>query len=232
MEKRKKYTDWIEEYLDRSFSKEEEKLFEKEMESNTDLKKAFDARIKIAKLWNDATEYENIKKDISNTLGKDTRKQEKVYQRFYAIAAMLVVFIGLSFVFFNQNRKKLTNNDPVLLAADTTANDTMSTYRLKLEPENNKADIYYYKDTIPEKITLKTPNLISIKQGETILFTWKSDINTPAVLFVKSLNDSLFLRENILLSDTSFIWENPQLLQGDYIWYINSYAKFRSFKIY
>ncbi len=232
MEKRKKYTDWIEEYLDKNLSKKEEKFFEKEIESNTDLKKAFDARIKIAKLWNEATEYERIKKEISNVLGRDAKKQKNVYQRFYAIAAVLVVFIGLSFVFFNQNRKKVTNNDLLLIAADTTANDTMNTYQLKLEPENNKANIYYYKDTTLEKVTLKTPNLISIKQGETIVFSWKSDINTPAVLFVKSLNDSLFLRENILLSDTSFIWENPQLPQGDYIWYINNYVKFGSFKIY
>ena len=234
MKHEKNNIEQIEAYLDGSLSQEEQSLFEKELKSNGELKTQLEVRVKLARLWNDATEYEKVKKNISSTINYPATKTAPLFRtKIVAIAALLITLIGVSFIIINYNKNRINNNRLEFAAIDSTKIDTDKTYELKSDPIKNKASISFIKDSIISQLVIISPNNTEIKLDETINFVWHSDYLDQATLFVTTTDssDGISFQSEILLSDTSFILEGYVLQRGFYIWFINKKIKYGSFQI-
>jgi hypothetical protein len=225
----------IENYLDQLLSHEEQIAFEKELETNSELKSQLETRIKLAKLWNDAKEYEDLKKQISSIIDKPATKKISIYRtKIVAIAAIVFVLIGISIVFIHDNHNIIMHKNSAFVAIDSTNNDSNDSYILKQDSIKNKAGIKYFEDTIIDQLILKFPkNNSEIKFGKTINFSWHSKYLNKATLFIKAndSSDRILYQTDILLSDTAFVLEKQILRRGEYIWFINKEIKYKSFSV-
>lgn len=235
MDHEKNNKERIENYLDGSFSQDEQKHFEEDRKINNELETQLKMRINLAKLWNDACEYDKVKKDISSAIKHSVTKTTPFFlTKPFRLAALLIILLGVSFIIINQKKNRITNNSLESATIDSTEIDSNKTYELKYDPIKNKASIKYMGDSIIGQIILKSPNYNSeIEVGESINFVWYSEYSEKATLFVTNIDsiDIIFYQAEILLSDTSMLIEGHVLQKGAYVWFINKNIKYGSFQI-
>ncbi len=219
----------IEDYLDGQLSGKERKIFEEELSTNPELKKELELRIKTEQLWKHAHEYEDVKKQVASEIKNKTMKRPVFFNKnLLSIAASLLVLIAVSVIFFYSVQKH-TDRELELIAADSSAVDTIISYESPKDLPPKTATAVYAKDEIVEKLILKFPSDNSVfNEGESIFFKWESLHNEKESLFI--LSDTLYEFE-INLNDTVFKLEKQILPKGKYKWFIRSEEKHHSFTI-
>ena len=218
----------IEEYIEGKLTGEILSIFEDRLKTDKVLAKEYKQRLKLAKLWIDAEEYQNTKSEIGKLIQKE-KSRRFFNNRFYmlSIAASIIILISMYFLLFHENN---TNNNGQLnqfADVDDSVSNKENTIIFQYDEPDKLATI----DSVPGNIQLLFPiGGETIYKSEPIIFKWKSDSKLIDTLYVcNKLDKKILLKSKIMLSDTTYTIKYPQLTEGKYLWYISASSNFEEF---
>ncbi len=220
----------IEKYIDDELHGEELTLFKKRLETDELLSKEYNQRIKLAKLWVDADDYNKTKAEIADILHK---KEVSFFQAnrylIFSIAASLIILAGVYFLLVQKNI--LNENGVGNQFADVPDSITTkeNTVVFKYDDPVKLASI----DSISDNIQLLYPSDgVKLNILEPITFKWISDSNTDDTLFVCNQSDmKVLLKLRVSLVENKYTIKYPQFTKGSYLWYISNSNNSKEFSI-
>ena len=118
---KEKDTDLIEKYIDGELSGKVLEIFEERLKAEPDLANEYKMRLKIAKMWIEADNYETTKNEISDILSSRKSSFFITHARYIvSIAASVIILLGAYLLFFQS--KNNIDQDQQLVISDSTEN--------------------------------------------------------------------------------------------------------------
>jgi len=215
--------DIIEKYLDGELKPEEKKSFEERMQTDQDFKNLIEARNEIRGVWLKVKIKEAVKEEVKS-IYKEGSNQEKnflrilpvlvLHYRYYAIAASLLILIGIlfSFLFINKGSKDVT----------VAVTDQNKTYQVqKPEDQIYKGGKNIYKGHESIILLIKPDSGAILKADKDILFHWKYNADSLTHLTITDENKKLTIfSKKVSLSENRYILPARTLRPGIYSWYV------------
>ncbi|MBN1187358.1 MAG: hypothetical protein JXB49_34095 [Bacteroidales bacterium] len=191
----------IEDFISGNLSPEEEKIFRGRLEKEENLARAYRFRSKMAKYWNEADSYETTKEKIKEILKKEQFKKKRLVTYLYA-AASVVILIGLTFFFVQQQKQGSLDHKLTNIENDTSAS-TISSLSINKQPEKGSQFV------IPPEYT----------QHDTLIIQRNKDFMDSETIYIKRTTDTAIIKEYVLRSgEDSLLIPLKEIQPGNYQW--------------
>lgn len=215
MKDHKKDLEIIEQFLDGTFSESENMEIEERLRTDLDFSDLYNFRIKLAKKWDEANRYAQIKtKVVQQVNAVKKRRKQKIYYRVAAVLALFVAFPGILYHY--------KSNKDVQLASTLTQELLMN------QPEN-KASVNYYDDQFR---FISPINNEAIELFEDILFKWDCSLDVETTIIIKLVeNDSIVKRVPVKSLNKEYKLDS-KLEEGNYSWILEGFEGKKYFTIH
>ena len=215
-------TQLIENYIDGLLKGKELADFQKRLETDADFAKAYNLRIKLANLWQQADEYQQTKAQIREVMNTGNKSRFNNYRKTYymlAIAASIVLLLGVYWLLSEQNGGLPWNQKNQMA-------ETADTIVFQIDAPDKLAKLKY-------AIQLISPeNEQSFIVGDTIDFLWKSPVDTARIeLLVKNRSNNETVFQIMDYTKDYFRLASETLAPGEYTWSVQDTTNSRFFTI-
>jgi hypothetical protein len=226
--------DFIERYLDGELTLEEQQSFNKRMSDDPKFKNLEEARKEMHDLWPKARKIVAVKEEVRRIYREGSTREKNIFRlvpglvsqyRYYAIAASLVLLIGILSVLFFINK---TSRNAIL--AENDKNKTYQVHKQNVQPEKGKMEIYKGGNSLI--VLLKPDDGAVLSAKKEILFEWKySDDSVTHFTIFKGADNSVVFTKKVESLENKLLLPAGTLRPGVYYWSIRDKNSKRSFKI-
>jgi len=212
----------IENYLDGLLSEQEKEQFLLRLETDQELKKLYQFRLKIRDDWEKARQYETTREQVKEAVQREKSRQRR--NIMYAVAASLALIIVVSGIFNMINPRDESSE----MAATETDSAAVETYEPQISQPKNYADSGQYKPNEVERSLLLTLDI----KADSIIFNWQPLPEKETFLvFVSQENKQEILRKQIQPTSLTISLPRNQIPSGKLIWYIEGFMARDSFEL-
>jgi hypothetical protein len=208
----------IEDYIDGNLKGAELANFQKRLKSDAEFAKAYNLRLKLANLWQQADQYQQTKAQIREVMDAEKKSRFFNHRKAYyllAIAASIILLLGVYWLI--DSRDKNLKNEMA---------ETAGTIVFQMDKPDKLAEIQYTVQLISPE------NEQSFKQGDTIEFRWKPSVDTVKVKLLiqkRNNNENVFQLSNFTAD--YFLFSTSSLDPGEYVWSVQDSTNSRFFTI-
>ncbi|RLD44813.1 MAG: hypothetical protein DRI89_02685 [Bacteroidetes bacterium] len=212
----------IEDYIDGLLKGKELADFQKRLETDTEFAKAYNHRIKLANLWQQADDYQKTKAQIRKVMDSESKSRFFNYRKTYyilAIAASVILLLGVYWLLSEQNGGLPWNQKNQMA-------DVADTITFQMDKPDKLAKLKYVIQLISPE------NKQSFNVGDTIEFLWKSPVDTARIeLLIKNRNNNETVFQIADYTKDHFSIASETLTPGEYTWSIQDTTNSRFFTI-